>query len=158
MRSTMIPRIGLTFTDAAQQVADLARNGLHHEYAPLEDAMLAAKPVTPLDVLAVLDRLLCPEIGLVGEGHRNAPALQRVRDLLARQVEQQEGGAVLPETSNSTSNIGAMDEVFAELQSASLKPLAPDSLFEMAAERAGITIEQARACYDVFTTPLARIA
>ena len=80
--STMIPTIGLTFTDAARQIADLAREGLHHEFAPLEDAMLAAQPVTPLDVLAVLDRLLCPEIGLVGEGHRHAPALQRVRDAL----------------------------------------------------------------------------
>ncbi|NUB13042.1 hypothetical protein GAY28_10140 [Azospirillum brasilense] len=82
MRSTMIPGIGLTFTEAAQQIADLARDGLHHEYAPLEDGMLAAQPITPLDALAVLDRLLCPEIGLTGEGHRHAPALQRVRDVL----------------------------------------------------------------------------
>ncbi|WP_188261998.1 hypothetical protein [Azospirillum tabaci] len=82
MRSTMIPSIGLTFAGAAQRIADLARDGLHHEYAPLEDKMLAAQPVTPLDVLAVLDRLLCPEIGLAGEGHRHAPALQRVRDAL----------------------------------------------------------------------------
>ncbi|MGY0791836.1 hypothetical protein ACW7BJ_20915 [Azospirillum argentinense] len=80
--STMIPGIGRTFTEAAQQIADLAREGLYHKFEPLEDTLLAAQPVTPLDVLAVLDRLLCPEIGLVGEGHRHAPALQRVRDAL----------------------------------------------------------------------------
>lgn len=82
MRSSMIPSIGLTFAEAAQRIADLARDGLHHEYAPLEDEMLAVQPVNALDVMAVLDRLLCPEIGLTGEGHRHAPALQRVRDAL----------------------------------------------------------------------------
>ncbi|MGY0711251.1 hypothetical protein [Azospirillum argentinense] len=80
--STMIPGICLTFTEAAQQIADLAREGLYHKFEPLEDALLAAQPVTPLDVLAVIDRMLCPEIGLVGEGHRHAPALQRVREAL----------------------------------------------------------------------------
>ncbi|QCN95861.1 hypothetical protein D3093_11655 [Azospirillum argentinense] len=80
--STMIPGIGLTFTEAAQQIADLVRDGLYHKFEPLEDALLAAQPVTPLDLLAVIDRLLCPEIGLVGEGHRHALALQRVRKAL----------------------------------------------------------------------------
>lgn len=87
--STMIPSIGYTFSAAAKRIATTLQENRqdpsadrYFDYTDLEDALLAATPRTPSDVLAVLDRLLCPEIGLVGEGHRHAPALQKVRDAL----------------------------------------------------------------------------
>ncbi|MGY0794237.1 hypothetical protein ACW7BJ_33235 [Azospirillum argentinense] len=88
--TTVIPSIGLTFSAAAQRIATILEEDRqdpsgdrYDDFAPLDSAMMAATPRTPADVLAVLDRMLCPQIGLIGEGHRYAQPLQKVRDALA---------------------------------------------------------------------------
>ncbi|MFC5359065.1 hypothetical protein [Azospirillum himalayense] len=109
MHSTMIPGIGLTFTEATARTAALidAQNNLKGSESPDANAerarlsaewsdllctILTAEPATLADAVAVLDRLLCPHTG-IGGTEIEVEALTRLRDLLAQQVEQQDGGA-----------------------------------------------------------------
>ncbi|AIB13994.1 hypothetical protein ABAZ39_18865 (plasmid) [Azospirillum argentinense] len=107
--STMIPGIGLTFTDAAARAATLieAQNNLQGsehpdaeaerallsgEWGKLIFAILSTEPSTLADAVAVLDRLACPHTG-IGGTDIEVEALTRLRDLLTRLVEQQEDSA-----------------------------------------------------------------
>lgn len=107
--STMIPSIGQTFSAAAQKIATMVEEDrqdptadLYDDFAPLDAAMMEATPRTPADVLAVLDRMLCPGIGLVGEVHRFAQPLQKVRDALGALF----GAGPAPSTSTIVPTLG----------------------------------------------------
>ncbi|NUB25104.1 hypothetical protein [Azospirillum brasilense] len=107
--STMIPSIGLTFAGATSRAAALIdaqiklkgsenpdanaeRARLSAEWSDLLCTILTAEPATLADAVAVLDRLLCPHTG-IGGTDIEVEALTRLRDLLARQVEQLDDGA-----------------------------------------------------------------
>ncbi len=107
--STVIPSLGITFTEAEAKAHEqigawLGFNAAvnDEEGQAYEDALrvemegtiaaiLAAEPQTPQDALIVLDRLLCPKVGIPsykshGEYDEELAAVSRVRDFLATQA------------------------------------------------------------------------
>jgi hypothetical protein len=97
--STLIPSIGMTFVEAADRVRDLVHEGdtvpndpdgercdeLHAEWSPIRDTILTSQPQTDADVLAVLEILLHPSIGLATgcPAAKEVRAIQLIREAIA---------------------------------------------------------------------------
>ncbi len=98
--SSIIPALGMTFTEAAERARELLRacsaiegedsgsetrrNELSDEWNRIGCAVLTTPPQTLADGLAVLDRLLCPETGMpAGTSGMEVEALTRLRGFLA---------------------------------------------------------------------------
>lgn len=137
--ASVIPELGMTFADASTRAAKLIaeqnalagrgdsvanahRDRLEVEWTDLLGAILGTEPVTMADGVAILDRLLCPFTGLSSGTDFETQALQRVRDLFAKHVGQQDDtarGHVLDqlrrwlELENAEPNEQAAEESFA---------------------------------------------
>ncbi|MGR0183231.1 hypothetical protein [Azospirillum aestuarii] len=109
------------------------------------ETIAATIPTTPTEAVAVVSILTDPNIGL--DAGQTETHLTAARSLEA---------GLRAMAANADNSIAAMDDEIAGIGvSAATAP--PETLIAGAAERAGITIEQARACYETFTAPLAAL-
>lgn len=157
--STPIPSIGMTFAAASARIIELVnevdsmpggdeandrRDELHHEWSGLRDEVFSAEIQTAADVLAVLDILLHPSIGLTaglpcGEEVR---AVQQIRAVVAASLD-----SLQP--ANDADAFAATVGLFDDAGPATLSiPQHPnDAMAEAGAAAVGITPEQFRASY-----------
>ncbi|QCO05430.1 hypothetical protein [Azospirillum argentinense] len=111
----------------------------------IAESIAATIPATPTEAAVVVSILTNPNIGL--EAGLTSTHLTAARSLEA---------GLRAMAANADNGIAAMDDEIAGIGvGAATAP--PESLIAGAAERAGISIEQARACYDTFTAPFAAL-
>ncbi|TWA87154.1 hypothetical protein FBZ83_10116 [Azospirillum brasilense] len=108
----------------------------------LADAIAASIPATPEEAIVVVSLLTNQDIGL--DAGQTEVHLTAARSLEA---------GLRAMAANADNSIAAMDDEIAGI-GAEAATAPPEALIAGAAERAGITVEQARACYDTFMAPL----
>ncbi|MBK3735703.1 hypothetical protein GAY29_21895 [Azospirillum brasilense] len=127
---------------SAQLAAALSDPDASDQRWDLADTIAATVPATPEEAVVVISLLTNPDIGLdAGQTETHLTAARS-----------QEAG-LRAMAANADNSIAAMDDEIAGTP-AGAATAPPESLIAGAAERAGITVEQARACYDTFMAPL----
>lgn len=152
--ASVIPSLGMTFTEAADRVRELVYEGdnvpndpdgercdeLHAEWSPIRDTILTSQPRTDADVLAKLDILLHPSIGLATGMICAAEfqAVQQIREVIAAGL----GGL---QAANDAAD--AFGDTVAAIAGEAFAPLAipqtpTDAMVAAGAAAAGVTPEQ----------------
>lgn len=168
--STLIPSIGMTFAEAAERVrelveayeavegedsaAEMHRNDLRREFRLIYREIMLAAPRTLSDILAILDRLLCPFQGIAhGIGKLEVDAIQRIRtlttEMLASAAKTEAPGGQQP----ANDEVDPLDAAAAMLDYEAAGPLAlpqspSDAMAEAGAAVLGITPDAFRAAYS----------